>query len=568
MRADCIALAVVIFLAVSQCQEYNNIESPLSIALILNDTECDESVQFASGIFEAAKLETFEIDVKNSGNDLIRDLEVYALIPRGMKYIDSSYLGGGYLDASLDPSEFDETQDTKIKWVIGDLEANDAKSILIRTYIKCQVKEAKIELAAFGNKPDRSVQATIDASIDLGICNCTSSLARTPLIINAILDDTKCGNWTTFSPRKMEAAKLETFRVDIQNTGENPISNLIVLALIPKGIKYESSSYSETADGDLETILEPQEFNEAQNTKIEWIVRSLQAKESRSIFLNLYLKCPINRTNIEFVAIGNVAGRSVNATTKQSFDLGNCDCIGGNIDIDLQVCEVNNNTTADFGKGCLEKAKLDLYNISVMNNGDVTLNNVKVIAEMAKGMMYVNSSYSYAWKGKLNITKNPDDFSEDIKTKLVWNIRDLLPRESKSIILVALLNENVTDRDIFAMVQGYSPYSSENEPIIDFAKTASDVNEYRSASGGPCSDEQVSMGLCKKQCPSWARDFNLTMLMQSQEFGGEENNFTMKVCKPLNDADIAATCANCSSICDCCNTSANNTTITSSLGYI
>ena len=54
----------------------------------------------------------------------------------------------------------------------------------------------------------------------------------------------------------------------MQNVGEKPISDLMVLAVLSKGMKYANSSYSETKEGRVEVIIQPQEFNEKQNTKI------------------------------------------------------------------------------------------------------------------------------------------------------------------------------------------------------------------------------------------------------------------------------------------------------------
>ena len=153
----------------------------------------------------------------------------------------------------------------------------------------------------------------------------------------------------------------------------------------------------------------------------------MQANELKSILLNSYFKCPVNRANIELIAVGNVASHSINATKNESIVLGICDCTGGNIDIYLQVCELNNSTRADFGRRCLEPARLDLYNISVTNNGDISLNNVKVIAEMNKGMMFENSTYSDSLRGKLKVVQIPDVFDENHKDQAGMDIRDLLP---------------------------------------------------------------------------------------------------------------------------------------------
>ena len=62
MRGNCITLAVFAVLAISQCQESDSIESPLSIGLSLaEDITCNEPVQFGSEMLEAARLVSRQI---------------------------------------------------------------------------------------------------------------------------------------------------------------------------------------------------------------------------------------------------------------------------------------------------------------------------------------------------------------------------------------------------------------------------------------------------------------------------------------------------------------------------
>ena len=531
MRVNCLALSVFVFLAASQCQEYNNIESPLGVTFKLkNDVICNESVQFGSGIMEAAKLETFIMDIINSGKEPIKGIEAFAFIPKGIKYINSSYLGNSNLEESREPNEFDQTQNTIVKWDIGDLQANEKKSILIRMHLKCDIKEARIEFSALGETSGRFEYATGTWSGFLSECNCTSMITNTteaPLKINllsASSNTAPCAEWIVFSNGKMEAARLETFIIDVQNVGEYPISDFEVLANIPPGMKYASSSYSEMNQGKLNAIIEPKEFDEAKNTIIAWNIGGMHANEYKSILLNTYLKCHVNKTDIELAALGNAAGKPIYINKNISIKLRDCTCTDGFIDISVELWELNDSAIADLNIGCFRPV---FYNISAKNNGEISLTNVKVIAEMTKGMMFVNSSYSDSWRGTLNCVQIPDAFDENIKTKLVWSIGDLLPRERKSIILAAFILDNSVDKDIFSMVQGYSPFSPENEPIIIFRDTVFNACAYKYIDnlGSECSEGDIYLdltkktNLCKKTeiCSEWTRNVDLAVLMQSPE---------------------------------------------------
>ena len=522
MRANFLAIAIFIFLAASQCQEYNKIESPLSITLKLeNNTICNESVQFGSGIMEAAKLETFKMDIMNNGIEPIIGIESFMLIPKGIKYINSSYLGNNILNESREPQEFDQTQNTIVKWDIGSLQAYEKKSILIRMHLKCHTREAQIEFSALGETPDHSEYASGTLDDVFGECNCTSMIKNTteaPLQINVLSTSSNtapCAEMIVFDHEKMEAARLETYKIDVQNIGEYPISDLEVLANLPPEMNH----------GKLDTIIEPQKYDAAKNTIMAWNIGNMRANEFKSIFLNTYLKCHVNKTYIELAAIGNAAGKSIYFNKNESIKLRECTCTDGFFDFSVELWEVNDSTKADLNiSGC----RPVFYNISVKNNGEISLTNVKVIAEMTNGMIFVDSFYSDSWRGTLKLDeKIPDNFDENIKTKLVWNIGDLLPRERKSIILAAFLKSNSIDKDIFSMVQGYSPFSPEREPIIEFRNTVLNacIYKYIDKSGTECTEGDVFLdkikgtNLCKKAeiCSEWIRNVDLGMLMQSQE---------------------------------------------------
>jgi hypothetical protein len=483
-----------------------------------------------------ATLATFKIDIKNNGKEPIRNLEIFAVMPIGFIYLGSSHSSSDLKEAdiaeSLEPNEFDEKQKTKIGWNISSLQENENRSIFVRMIFKCKIDNAQIKLLALGDTSDRIVSDTDIWDESLGECECPSITTNeaSPLEIDASLLNETMGDWIQFSPAKTELSRLGIYEINVKNTGEKSVEDLVVFIVLPKGMKYMNSRYSETVQDKPDVIVEPQEFNETQITNITWNVGTLQANEFKSILINSYLRCPVSKTYIKLAAIGEVAGQSAIASENESIELTDYDCYKENIDIDLQVWEANSSTSAYFGNDDPKPAKLEIYNISV-TNGEIPLQNVKVIAELPPGMMFINSTY-YAPMGEkldVKVMPNQDDYDENRKTNLVCNIDDLSPWETKTIILAVFLKEDIKERDISAMVQGYSPYLPENEPIIVFADPASNACPDRSRGGAEVSEalkdielsEDIAglpgKDLIKTECFSWTKNINIPILLQSHE---------------------------------------------------
>jgi len=515
-----------------ECQESDSIKSPLSIGLSLaEEIACNEPVQFGSEMLEAARLATFKIDIKNNGKEPLRNLEIFAIMPIGFKYLGSSYGPSDLREAdiaeSLEPYEFNEKQKTKIGWNISSLQENENRSIYVRIIFKCQIDRAQIKLLAQGDTPDHIVLGTDIWDESLGECECLKHNDKdkekgSPLKVDISLLNETMGDWIQFSPAKTELSRLGIYEINVKNAGEKSIDNLVVFIVLPKGMKYMNSRYSETVGDKLDVIVEPLEFNEALSTNITWNVGTLQENEFKSILVNSYLRCPVSKTYIKLAAIGEVAGRSAIASKNESIELTDYDCYKENIDISLQVWEANSNTSADFGKDNPKPAKLEIYNISV-TNGEIPLQKVKVIAELPRGMMFINSSYYDSGIEKLDVklAPNQNHYDENRTTNLVCNIDNLSPWETKTIILAVYLKEDIKERDISAMVQGYSPYLPENEPIIVFADPAINACSDRSEGGAEISEAIAAIpelqDLIHTVCLSWTENIDIPMLLQSHE---------------------------------------------------
>ena len=108
-----------------------------------------------------------------------------------------------------------------------------------------------------------------------------------------------------------------------------------------------------------------------------------------------------------------------------------------NIDVSALVKELDSNTSHEFYEGRLEKAQKERYHITVINNGDVPLSDVSVVAEMAKGMMY-DRSVLFSESGinsPLSPEGIPNEFDETAKTKVTWDLGIMQPNEKRVILM-------------------------------------------------------------------------------------------------------------------------------------
>jgi len=101
-----------------------------------------------------------------------------------------------------------------------------------------------------------------------------------------------------FGIGKKEAAKQEMYRIAITNEGETRILNVLVLAEMEEGMKFESTRYYEDNRGRLNVTRKPLEFKRGSKTELTWDIGMLEPQEKKSILLGAYLKPGVNNTNI------------------------------------------------------------------------------------------------------------------------------------------------------------------------------------------------------------------------------------------------------------------------------
>jgi hypothetical protein len=347
--------------------------------------------------------------------------------------------------------------------------------------------------------------------------------AKSPLNITMTVDEADCNASVRFGTSRKEAAKLEICNITVENSGDVPLNDVIVFAEMAKGMKFENSSYQKNDRGRLVATRDPLEFDERRNTSLKWDIGVMQAKEIKSILLEAYIKCYVNEMQIKVTAFGyapdnmaiNTSQEDVVVIRRCDFGENNCTTPEENdnrlikdIDITSQVFEANSNTRAVFGVGNSEPAKEEIYKITVTNNGDLPLNDVIVFALMAEGMMFKNTAYFDPTRGKLNVERDPIVFDENVKTKLIWNIGDLQPEETKSILLEAYIKccvnnalINATNALINVTVEGYTPGNKLIPDSVD--KTLPVECTARNDRGEPCTEVHIATGLCKMVCPNW-----------------------------------------------------------------
>jgi hypothetical protein len=108
-----------------------------------------------------AKEEIYKIAVTNSGDVVLSDVEVSAVMAEGMKYKNSEYFDtsthGKITAPTRDPESFDEIKKTRVAWNIGTLNPEETKSIILEAYIKPNVDRKAVSVKVTGNAAGSTV---------------------------------------------------------------------------------------------------------------------------------------------------------------------------------------------------------------------------------------------------------------------------------------------------------------------------------------------------------------------------------------------------------------------------
>lgn len=146
-----------------------------------------------------------------------------------------------------------------------------------------------------------------------------------------------------------------------------------------------------------------------------------------------------------------------------------------NIRVSAYVFEIRANVTKTFGDRTYDDAQQERYKITVTNNGDVPLRNVSVTAEMARGMMY-DRSLKYFESGTnapLIPSRVPEDFKDDEKTKVTWDLGIMQPNENITILMETYQQKGVNKNDLSVKAVGTAPDNIEVKASANSAETVS-----------------------------------------------------------------------------------------------
>lgn len=149
----------------------------INVILYVHEFSDNIMIEFGLDGSKAAKEEKYLINVTNNGDVPLSEVQIEAVLPKGMKFATSNYYGSGsgrLTPPILNLKDFDETQKTIVTWDIGSLQPEELKSILFKAYIKKEdkhgdplsVNNIDVSAKATGNAPGNVlVRSAVDRAI-------------------------------------------------------------------------------------------------------------------------------------------------------------------------------------------------------------------------------------------------------------------------------------------------------------------------------------------------------------------------------------------------------------------
>jgi hypothetical protein len=113
------------------------------------------------------------------------------------------------------------------------------------------------------------------------------------------------GTNSTSAP--LSPAKHEMYKITVRNSGNVPLSDVVLSAEMAKGIKYESSRYFDEGRGDLEVVIDPVQFNENIKTTLTWKLNIMSPGETKSVILEAYAKKDVDEKKISVEVKGKAS---------------------------------------------------------------------------------------------------------------------------------------------------------------------------------------------------------------------------------------------------------------------
>ena len=183
-----------------------------------------------------------------------------------------------------------------------------------------------------------------------------------------------------------------------------------------------------------------------------------------------------------------------------------------NFYLDSEVYELKNITEYAFGSGGITSnmgpAGRYLYEFEVQNTGTVTMSDVTLSVEMAKGIRPIHAFYFPNTTGELDARVSP--FDEDILTTVICNLNTMNPSQLKSIVVEAYVKNGVEKKDVSIEVKGKDPDGSELRRSLISAKEVGCEWKTRTSPPALCdpdaTDEERDR-LCVEICPPWTESY-------------------------------------------------------------
>lgn len=171
-----------------------------------------------------------------------------------------------------------------------------------------------------------------------------------------------------------------------------------------------------------------------------------------------------------------------------------------NISIASVVYEVNPNEIISFGDNRLETAKQEIYNITITNTGEVTLDDVLVSISAVEGMIFMNFAY-YDSSDNMQVECTRPDLCQRVSTDLIRNIGSLKSNESKSILINAYIKPQIESKQINVRAIGAKPKGTVSD-VRSSAELAECI--FVDSNGMPCAEKREG---CICQRPTWTDAF-------------------------------------------------------------
>jgi uncharacterized repeat protein (TIGR01451 family) len=163
---------------------------------------------------------------------------------------------------------------------------------------------------------------------------------------------------------------------------------------------------------------------------------------------------PANNTTTNTTEAARASDNAPNSLEAVSSGIINPEAFNRDIGVTLDVFEADNDTTHIFDLNLPERAKYEVYKIEVRNKGEVQIDGVTLSAVLAKGMFFMNSSYSDASRGKLIAKVDPQLFDKNLETNVRWNLGSLAPEEIKIVIMALYLKPDIIASNVAITVTG------------------------------------------------------------------------------------------------------------------